>query len=229
MTEDHYYYLQKEWVIVFLLILFLTISFLIGAFVKMKSDKTEKKELIQAYKDVISGKDLNLKEFSHLNEKQQLEFQKKESDLKVASQNWAMTEFERYKAAELENQKKIIEENALEKAKIQLQEWKVQHTSLIRQSAAMKSYSVVLGKVTEHLLPFHPNFPFNPQDGRFIGGPIDLIVFDGITEGDKDVTIFFVEIKTGKSKFNDRQIKVMEAIKAGRVEWYPIRETDFIS
>jgi quinol monooxygenase YgiN len=54
----------------------------------------------------------------------------------------------------------------------------------IRQDSLRRSQSVVAGKATEHLAPLLPGFEFDPRDARFLGSPIDFIVFDGLSEGE---------------------------------------------
>ena len=46
-----------------------------------------------------------------------------------------------------------------------------------------RSEAVIKGKVTEHRVPFFEEFDFDPGDARFLGSPIDLIVFDGLSAG----------------------------------------------
>ena len=53
-----------------------------------------------------------------------------------------------------------------------------------------KSKAVIAGKVTERIIPYLPEFRYNPKDARFIGSPIDLIVFDGLDEGDLRKIVF---------------------------------------
>lgn len=64
---------------------------------------------------------------------------------------------------------------------IQLRGWVRREEKRIREDAIRKSEAVIRGKVTEHLMPYFPEFKYNPKDVRFIGTPIDLIVFDGLT------------------------------------------------
>jgi predicted Holliday junction resolvase-like endonuclease len=54
-----------------------------------------------------------------------------------------------------------------------------------RRESVDKSRSVVSGKVQEHLAPLFPAFlsQFNPKDARFLGSPLDFIVFDGLGRG----------------------------------------------
>src|SRR3989442_11792730 len=67
----------------------------------------------------------------------------------------------------------------------------------IREDAIKKSEAVIRGKVTEHLMPYLPEFKYNPKDVRFIGTPVDLLVFDGLSEGEVK-QIVFIEVKTGR-------------------------------
>ncbi len=92
----------------------------------------------------------------------------------------------------------------------------------LRRDAVRRSQDVTLGKVTEHLLPYLAGFPFNPKDARFLGSPIDLLVFDGLDEGDLR-SVLFVEVKTGRSTLSTRERRVRDAVRAGRVEWLELR------
>ncbi|MEK6978081.1 MAG: Holliday junction resolvase-like protein [Candidatus Hydrothermarchaeota archaeon] len=67
-----------------------------------------------------------------------------------------------------------------------------------RENAIKMSEAVIKGKVTEYLIPYFPDFRYNPKDVRFIGTPVDLIVFDGLSEGEVR-KVAFVEVKTGKT------------------------------
>src|SRR5712692_1713138 len=92
----------------------------------------------------------------------------------------------------------------------------------IREDAIQKSQAVTLGKVTEHLVPYLPGFEFDPRDVRFLGTPIDLIVFDGLCNGSVK-RVVFVEVKTGRSSLTPRERFVREAVAANRVEWLEYR------
>jgi predicted Holliday junction resolvase-like endonuclease len=87
-----------------------------------------------------------------------------------------------------------------------------------------KSSQIVKGKVLEHFSPYFPNFPYNPQDARFLGSPIDFIVFDGLAEGELR-KIVFVEVKTGSQdrKLPKREQMVKECIETGKIEWIYIQ------
>jgi predicted Holliday junction resolvase-like endonuclease len=153
-------------------------------------------------------------------------FKVKQAELKVSSQQWAIAEFEKFKQNEITQIESTAKKNALSAATVVLQEWKVENESSIRLDAINRSYAVNLGKITEHLIPFHINFPFNPKDARFIGSPIDLIVFDGYSDKRDDLLIYFVEIKTGKSKLTEIQQKVKKAVLKGNIRWSEINPND---
>ena len=43
-----------------------------------------------------------------------------------------------------------------------------------------------------------PDFRYDPGDSRFLGSPVDFVVFAGLWEADEVEQIVFVEVKTGK-------------------------------
>lgn len=93
----------------------------------------------------------------------------------------------------------------------------------IRDDALSRSHSVVAGKATEHLAPLLPGFEFDPRDARFLGSPIDFIVFDGLSEGEIH-EIVFVEIKTGPmAALTSRERRVRDAVDARRVRFLEVR------
>jgi predicted Holliday junction resolvase-like endonuclease len=105
----------------------------------------------------------------------------------------------------------------------QLESWKYENEILIRHDAIQRSQSVIVGKVTEHLIPYLPNFIFNPKDTRFIGSPVDLLVFDGLDNGHLN-KIVFIEVKTGTAaRLTRREQQIKDAINEGRVEWLKLR------
>jgi predicted Holliday junction resolvase-like endonuclease len=96
--------------------------------------------------------------------------------------------------------------------------WKVRYARHLRRDAVRRSMAVTVGKVHEQLVPWLPDFGFNPKDARFLGSPIDFVVFDGLDAGDV-LRVVFVEVKTGGSDLSTRERRVRDAIRAGRVEW----------
>ena len=82
---------------------------------------------------------------------------------------------------------------------------------------------VIKGKISEQLFPLLYHKTGNLADFRFIGSPVDYIVFEGLSEardGLKDViNIRFVEIKTGNSGLNKAEKCVKEAVESKRISW----------
>lgn len=121
-----------------------------------------------------------------------------------------------------------LETEARHLADLYSREWKMQEEGRIRKDAVAKSEAVIRGKVTEHLIPFFPDFPYNPQDARFLGTPVDFIVFDGLSSGEVK-SVIFVEVKSGKiPALSAREKKVRDCIRAGRVlyEMIHLRNAD---
>lgn len=128
----------------------------------------------------------------------------------VESRAWEM--FEAWQAREMERQ-------VSEKTDILLRTWKLEEEKKIRQDAVKKSESITRGKVTEHLIPYFPDFKYNPKDARFLGTPVDFIVFDGLSEGEINKVIF-VEVKSGKNcTLSKREQLVKESIDRGKVSY----------
>jgi predicted Holliday junction resolvase-like endonuclease len=100
--------------------------------------------------------------------------------------------------------------------------WKVGYTQRVREDAVQRSLVVTAGKVHEQLIPYLPAFPYNPKDARFLGSPVDLVVFDGLAEG-RVRRIVFVEVKTGGAGLTGRERMVREAVREGEVEWVELR------
>ncbi len=100
--------------------------------------------------------------------------------------------------------------------------WRLRYTKLIRSDAIKRSQAVSAGKAYEQLAPFLPGFEFDSKDARFLGSPVDLIVFDGLSQGHVR-RVVFVEVKTGQSHLSDRERQVRDVITARSVEWLEVR------
>ena len=88
--------------------------------------------------------------------------------------------------------------------------------------ALERSRRVLKGQAAEQLAPLAADFCYLPNDSRFLGSPIDYIVFDGLSE-DEELEIVFLEIKSGAAKLSAREMKIKNAVKAGRVRWEELR------
>jgi predicted Holliday junction resolvase-like endonuclease len=107
------------------------------------------------------------------------------------------------------------------------------HPHTREELAAARTHSVATSKGTmrglaaEHLAPLFPEMieQFSPCDWRFLGSPVDFVVFDGL--GDDAVTrLVLVEVKSGRDRaLSARQAELRAAVDAGvlTVEWKTLR------
>lgn len=91
-----------------------------------------------------------------------------------------------------------------------------------RQDAVTRSRAVLRGHFSEQLAPYMPGFKYAPTECKFLGKPVDLIVFNGLDNKEID-EIVFVEVKTGKSKLSSVENKLKKAIEEKRVRWEEYR------
>ena len=116
-------------------------------------------------------------------------------------------------------QNREMDRQVYEKADTLFRTWKLDEEKKIRQDAVKKSEAVTRGKVTEHLIPYFPDFEYNPKDARFLGTPVDFIVFDGLSEGEMK-TVIFIEVKSGKTDtLSKREKLIRECIDRGKVSY----------
>ena len=97
-----------------------------------------------------------------------------------------------------------------------------------RADALQRARSVLKGKIGEQLAPLLPDFLAlcNPSDTRFIGSPIDYLIFKNMTceEGNElPIEVILLDVKTGKSGLNKVQKRIQEAIEHSRVRFHTLR------
>ncbi len=100
--------------------------------------------------------------------------------------------------------------------------WRAKHAGAIRADAVARSLAVTVGKVSEQLVPYLPGFGYNPKDARFLGSPVDFVVFDGLDAGALR-RVVFLEVKTGAAALSTRERQVRDAIESGRISWDELR------
>ena len=107
------------------------------------------------------------------------------------------------------------------KAKLVL--WKTREEKRIRKETAKAMRGTIKGKISEQVAPVLKEFPGSIADARFIGSPIDFIVFNGYSIDTID-QIVFVEVKTGeKARLTSVERQVRECIKQKNVKWQEFR------
>lgn len=97
-----------------------------------------------------------------------------------------------------------------------------------RKHSVATSRAVVTGQVKEHLLPLLPEWKYNPRDAKFLGQPVDFLVFEGLSE-DRVDRVVFVEVKSGKSaSLSRRERALRDAVEEGRVAYEVVRLTGYV-
>lgn len=105
-----------------------------------------------------------------------------------------------------------------------------QHALVHTQKRSVNTSRAVLkGKMAEQLAPIMPEFQYLPSDAKFLGDPVDYVVFDGYTDfrdgdGDaEDIEVVLIDIKSGGARLTKGQQAIEQAIKEGRVRFETIR------
>ena len=91
-----------------------------------------------------------------------------------------------------------------------------QRQQLEQLNTNYRSMYVKHGKHWEHFVPFMDNFPGNKENFRFLGTPIDGVIFD-------NEAITFVEVKTGNSRLSEKQEKVKRLVEEKKFKWKELR------
>jgi hypothetical protein len=97
-----------------------------------------------------------------------------------------------------------------------------EHQEKIRlacKESVEKSRVVNLSKAVERVTPLLPGFPYDPADVQWLGGTVDCIVWHGLNRGDAEVTVVLLDVKTGEAGLNQRQRRIQDAVRAGRVRF----------
>ena len=75
-----------------------------------------------------------------------------------------------------------------------------------------RSQSIRYGKLTEQFMPFLELYPYDPNDFRFLGTPIDGIQFT-------DDAIILVEFKAADSQLSQRQRTIKKMVDEGSIRF----------
>ena len=115
-----------------------------------------------------------------------------------------------------------------EKYKVLLEQWKIQSEKIFREDALARSRDVLKGALAEQLAPIFKVFGYNPSDARFIGDPVDYVIFDGYTKvkeriEDTPITIVLADVKTGQASLTYEQRRIKQGIEKGLIKFKTIR------
>jgi predicted Holliday junction resolvase-like endonuclease len=115
----------------------------------------------------------------------------------------------------------------------QVQEHQNENIRRARKESVAQSRNVLRGKMAEQFAPLLPGFVYLPADARFLGDPIDYVVFDGYSalrdgkqEHPDDLEVVILDIKQGRSRLSEGQRAIARAIEAGRVRFEVVRVTE---
>ncbi len=115
------------------------------------------------------------------------------------------------------------------RCRAELETWKLEATGEIRKDSVNRSRSTLKGKIAEQMAPLLPEFAYNPADARFIGSPVDYVIFDGLTdvadEKKKEIRVIFMDVKQGTGNLNRTQRVIRDAVLAKQVGWETLRVT----
>ncbi len=89
-----------------------------------------------------------------------------------------------------------------------------------RANALTSSRRVLVGKYVEQFVPFH--VPYEPADMKFLGSPVDYIIFKGLHD-DVCTEIIFLEVKTNSATITKREQSIRDAIRKGNVRWEEVK------
>ena len=89
---------------------------------------------------------------------------------------------------------------------------------LATEKAQITTKAVNIGKNLEKVLPTMRDFKWTVPDSKFLGDPIDLIIFNGLSIN-KVKSINFIEVKSGKAGLNNHQKSIRDAIEEQKVSY----------
>lgn len=96
----------------------------------------------------------------------------------------------------------------------------------LRGDIANSQRANIKGKVTETFAPFLEGFPFKASECKFLGDPIDFVVFQGLDE--RDVKgIHFVDVKSGGAKLSKHQKQIKDLVDSINSEDITFKEFRF--
>lgn len=104
-------------------------------------------------------------------------------------------------------------------------DWISKEEQRIRKDAIQRSARTLSGKTLEKLVPFLDKFQYNPHDIRWLGDPVDLVIFEGYSAKGSPEQIVFCEVKSGEGRLSKVQMKIKELIENKKVKWYEFKIT----
>ena len=94
-----------------------------------------------------------------------------------------------------------------------------------RKDTGNRQRNIIKGQISEVLAPWSIESVNSVKELNFLGSPIDFVGFKGL-DGEGDIDIKFIEVKSGKSRLNKNQRRIRDAVAAKRIEWVEVRVKD---
>jgi predicted Holliday junction resolvase-like endonuclease len=98
-----------------------------------------------------------------------------------------------------------------------------------RKESVDQSRNTLKGKMAEQMAPLLPGFNFLPADSRFLGDPVDYVVFNGYTNlrdangSAENVEVIILDIKHNTAALSPSQRAIAKAVEEGRVRFDIVR------
>ena len=98
-----------------------------------------------------------------------------------------------------------------------------------RKESVDQSRNTLKGKMAEQMAPLLPGFNFLPADSRFLGDPVDYVVFNGYTSlrdangSADDLEVVILDIKQNTAALSPSQKAIARAVEEGRVRFDIVR------
>ena len=117
----------------------------------------------------------------------------------------------------------LTQQLAQREASAEFGQWKVRELYGIRRDALAGSRPDIQRRVGQVIATWSHGFPFFQEDSRFIGHPIDYVVFEGYSElkakRESQITcVTFVRAREAGRDDPDATL-VEDCVRGGRVEW----------
>ncbi len=104
-----------------------------------------------------------------------------------------------------------------------------QETQQAVKKSLNTSRATIKGRIAEQFAPMLPEFNYLPSDAKFLGDPVDYVIFNGYTEwrdgnlAAEDIEVVLMDIKSGGARLSKGQLAIEQAVKQGRVRFETLR------
>ncbi len=142
------------------------------------------------------------------------------------------------KLAQLRQHLDLVENNyqhQLDTLELEFAEEKRLAVEQAKKRSRTSQRNQIKGQLGERFTPFMGGFPYNPSDCRFLGEPIDFIIFNNLHECSdglvpiEEVELIIADVKTGDARLSQRQRILQYIIENGQVRFETFRVADEVT